>query len=82
MSDNEMPTLFAWAGGEPAIRRMINAFYDRVEHDDLLGPLFPGRVSEEHRVNVGTWWIEVFGGPGAYTDNTVATKTRSHTTTT
>lgn len=68
MSDNEIPTLYAWAGGEPAIRRMINAFYDRVEHDDLLGPLFPGGVSEEHRANVGTWWIEVFGGPGAYTE--------------
>jgi hemoglobin len=46
---------------------MIDAFYDRVEHDDLLSPLFPGGVHEEHRRNVATWWCEVFGGPADYT---------------
>ena len=48
---------------------MINAFYDRVEQDDLLSPLFPGGVHEEHRRNVSTWWCEVFGGPAAYTED-------------
>lgn len=61
------PTLYEWAGGSEAFRRLIDAFYDRVEHDDLLGPLFPGGVSEEHRAHVTTWWIEVFGGPDDYT---------------
>jgi hemoglobin len=46
---------------------MINAFYDRVERDDLLSVLFPGGVSTEHREHVTTWWIEVFGGPADYT---------------
>ena len=64
----DTPTLFEWAGGTAAIRRLIDAFYDRVEHDDLLGPLFPGGVSEEHRANVVLWWSEVLGGPAAYTD--------------
>ena len=40
-----MPTLLEWAGGPAALRRLIDAFYDRVESDDLLGPLFPGGVS-------------------------------------
>jgi len=62
------PTLFEWAGGRGAFDRMINAFYDRVERDDLLAPLFPGGVHEEHRQNVATWWSEVFGGPTDYTD--------------
>jgi hemoglobin len=62
------PTLHEWAGGDPAFRRLIDAFYDRVERDDLLGPLFPGGVSEEHRSHVTTWWIEVFGGAPDYTD--------------
>ena len=62
------PTLYDWAGGDVAIRRMIDCFYDRVEHDDLLGPLFPGGVSEEHRANVTLWWGEVFGGPARYTE--------------
>jgi hemoglobin len=61
------PTLFDWAGGREAFDRMINAFYDRVEEDDLLSPLFPGGVHAEHRRNVTTWWCEVFGGPAEYT---------------
>jgi hemoglobin len=63
-----VPSLFEWAGGEPAIRRMIDAFYDRVEADDLLSPFFPGGVSEHHRARVTVWWVEVLGGPATYTD--------------
>jgi hemoglobin len=61
------PTLHGWAGGDEAFRRMIDAFYDRVERDDLLSRLFPGGVHEEHRRHVTAWWIEVFGGPAGYT---------------
>ncbi len=63
----DYPTLFDWAGGRDAFDRMINAFYDRVERDELLSPFFPGGVHEEHRRNVATWWCEVFGGPADYT---------------
>jgi hemoglobin len=62
------PTLYDWAGGTPAFRRLIDAFYDRVESDDLLSPLFPGGVGETHRDHVVAWWCEVFGGPARYTD--------------
>jgi hemoglobin len=61
-------TLHAWTGGDPASRRLIDVFYDRVERDDLLSPFFPGGVSEEHRAHVTRWWIEVFGGASTYTD--------------
>ncbi len=64
----EAPTLYEWAGGRTAIERMINCFYDRVEQDDLISPLFPGGVSAEHRDHVTTWWCEVFGGPADYTE--------------
>ncbi|MBA2281988.1 MAG: oxidoreductase [Acidimicrobiia bacterium] len=47
---------------------MIDHFYDRVEHDELIAPLFPGGVSREHRDNVAVWWQEVFGGPPRYTE--------------
>jgi hemoglobin len=62
------PTLVEWAGGPPALRRLIDAFYDRVEHDELLSPLFPGGVPEQHRANVTDWWVEVFGGPEVYSE--------------
>src|SRR3954449_517481 len=61
------PTLYEWAGGGQAIERLINAFYDRVEHDDLISPFFPGGVGAEHRDHVVAWWSEVFGGPSRYT---------------
>jgi hemoglobin len=61
------PTLYEWAGGGEAIERLINAFYDRVERDELISPFFPGGVSAEHRNHVVAWWSEVFGGPDTYT---------------
>jgi hemoglobin len=63
-----LPTLFSWAGGYEPLRRMIDAFYDRVEADDLLSPMFPGGVSEQHRSDVTLWWAEVMGGPPTYTE--------------
>jgi hemoglobin len=66
--DSAVPTLCEWSGGPDAIRRLIDAFYDRVERDDLLSPLFPGGVSEEHRAHVTVWWVEVLGGPAAYSE--------------
>src|SRR6202023_4046162 len=65
---SEVPTLYDWAGGRAAIERRIGCFYDRVERDELLSPLFPGGVSEQHREHVTTWWCEVFGGPADYTN--------------
>jgi hemoglobin len=45
----DVPTIYEWAGGEAALERWLNAFYDLVEKDDELARLFGGRVSEEHR---------------------------------
>ncbi len=66
-TDTGDPTLYEWAGGHAALRRLLDAFYDRVEQDPGLSPFFPGGVSEHHRANVTDWWSEVFGGPDVYT---------------
>lgn len=63
-----LPTLHAWAGGDEALRRLIDAFYDRVEQDDALSAFFPGGVAEHHRAHVAAWWSEVMGGATTYTD--------------
>jgi hemoglobin len=68
VSGDDVPTLAEWAGGAAAIGRLINAFYDRVERDDLLSPFFPGGVRRSHREHVSAWWTEVFGGAAAYTE--------------
>jgi hemoglobin len=62
------PTIYEWAGGRTGFERWLNSFYDLVEKDDLLGPVFEGQVTKEHRVHVVTWWCEVMGGPATYTD--------------
>jgi hemoglobin len=66
---SDEPTLFEWAGGAAKFRALIDAFYDRVERDELLSPLFPGGVHEAHRAHVTAWWIEVFGGPPGYSES-------------
>jgi hemoglobin len=68
LPEKGLPSLYDWCGGEAAVGGLINAFYDRVEADDLIGPLFPGGVSTAHREHVTLWWCEVLGGPAAYTE--------------
>lgn len=67
-NQDETPTLYEWAGGGEAFERLLNAFYNRVERDELLSPYFPGGVSRQHRDHVTLWWSEVFGGPSEYTE--------------
>ena len=61
------PTLFAWAGGADALRRLTEVFYNRVLDDPVLAPVF-ARMSPDHRAHVALWLGEVFGGPTTYTD--------------
>ena len=42
------PTLFARIGGRAVVARIIDTFYDRVQADSLLGPLFDH--SERHNI--------------------------------
>lgn len=62
----ETPTIYEWGGGAEAFERWLNAFYDLLEADEELVALFGGRVSEKHREHVTAWWVEVMGGPDAY----------------
>jgi CDGSH-type Zn-finger protein/truncated hemoglobin YjbI len=60
------PTLFEWAGGFPALLRMMRIFYGNyVPEDPLVGSLF-ANMSPDHPERVAAWLSEVFGGPGFY----------------
>ncbi|WP_432943568.1 group II truncated hemoglobin [Kribbella sp. CA-253562] len=61
------PTVYEWAGGAEALRRLTEVFYDRVLEDELLAPVF-AHMSPQHREHVALWLGEVFGGPTKYTD--------------
>ena len=61
------PTIYEWGGERQAFARWLDTFYDLVEGDELVAPVFGGTVTAEHRDHVTTWWCEVMGGPDSYT---------------
>jgi hemoglobin len=61
------PTLYEWAGGEPALQRLTETFYEHVRVDPILSPVFAG-MAADHPKHVATWLGEVFGGPPRYTE--------------
>lgn len=63
----EVPTLYEWAGGAPAIERLTEVFYRHVHADPVLAPVF-AHVGDDHVRHVALWLGEVFGGAPAYTE--------------
>jgi truncated hemoglobin YjbI len=62
------PTLYEWAGGFPALRRMTRLFYEKYVPDDpVLAPVF-ANIGPDHPERVATWLGEVFGGPKDYSE--------------
>ncbi len=61
------PTLYEWAGGAEALRRLLDAFYDRVGSDPVLEPVFRS-MAPGHAAHVAAFIGEVFGGPKTYSD--------------
>ena len=60
-------TLYELVGGEEIFRRLVDAFYARVEKDSLLRPLFP------EELEAGKHWqflflSQFFGGPTTYAE--------------
>jgi hemoglobin len=62
------PTIFEQAGGTSAFRRLVDAFYARVEQDPLLRPLFPADLGpgKEHQY---LFLVQYFGGPASYSEH-------------
>ena len=61
-----MPTLYEHAGGEEALHRLEQIFYDSVLRDPLLQPLF--RAGQPQHVDHLTMFTaESFGGPNRFT---------------
>ena len=60
-----MPSLFEHAGGEPALHRLEQIFYDSVLADPLLQPLF-GAGKASHVDHLTAFTAESFGGPNRF----------------
>ena len=62
----ERPSLYEHAGGEAALHRLEQLFYDRVLRDPLLQPLF-GEGQPQHVEHLTMFTAETFGGPDRFT---------------
>lgn len=60
-----IPTLYEWAGGMPAIEKLMAVFYQKVLKDELLEPVFK-HMSPTHQLHVAHFVAEVFGGLKIY----------------
>lgn len=62
---SNQPTIYELAGGDAPFRRMVDGFYDRIERDPLLRPMFPADLApgREHQFLFIT---QYFGGPPRY----------------
>jgi CDGSH-type Zn-finger protein/truncated hemoglobin YjbI/ferredoxin len=61
-------TVYEWAGGLDALRRLTARFYQQVltEPDPILEPVFRG-MDHRHPEHVAAWLAETLGGPASYT---------------
>lgn len=58
-------SVFEYVGGEVTFRRLVDAFYRRVEEDPLLDALFPAE-REDGKEAQFLFLIQYFGGPRRY----------------
>jgi hemoglobin len=52
--------------GEEGFARLVAAFYGRVPHDDILGPMYAGRDLAAAEQRLRDFLIYRFGGPPRY----------------
>jgi len=59
------PSLYEPIGGEAALTRIVDRFYDAVATDTLLRPLYPDDLSESRRT-LRLFLMQYFGGDNSY----------------
>ncbi|MGG1517528.1 globin [Paenibacillus oryzisoli] len=67
MSETNSNTVYDLMGGAATIRRLVEAFYPKVQAHPLLGPLFPEDISPVMDKQY-LFLTQFFGGPQLYSD--------------
>ena len=65
MEDQNVPSLYQWLGGTDTLIRLTTRFYERVNDDAVLAPLF-AHMGADHPTHVAAFLAEVLGGPKTY----------------
>ena len=63
------PSMFEFAGGEPAFLALAAAHHERCLQDPELNHPFSHGVNPEHVQRLAYYWAEVFGGPARYSES-------------
>ncbi len=67
-SGDPQPTVYDAVGGRAFFDRVIGRFYDAVEVDPLLRPLYPDDLTESRRTTAGFFAQYWGGGTAQYSD--------------
>lgn len=67
MAQNNIPTVYEYAGGLSKFEQLTEVFYDKVLKDEILEPVFR-HMAKEHSKHVARFLAEVFMGPPYYSD--------------
>jgi hemoglobin len=63
------PSIFEFAGGEPAFRALAAAHHERCLQDPVLSHPFENPNHPQHVERLGSYWAEVFGGPARFSQS-------------
>ena len=63
------PSIFEFAGGEPAFLALATAHHERCLADPVLNHPFSHPGHPEHVQRLASYWAEVFGGPARYSQS-------------
>ncbi len=67
MNDEPERSLYEDVGGMPFFEALVGRFYDGVERDDVLRPLYPDDL-EPPRRHLALFLAQYWGGPSEYND--------------
>lgn len=60
-------TVYEAAGGEPAFTRLMDAFFERVEQDEILSDIYPDDLAPG-KERLRLFFIQYWGGPTTYSE--------------
>jgi hemoglobin len=63
------PSMFDFAGGEPAFLALAAATHERCLQDPELNHPFSHGLNPHHLEHLAAYWAEVFGGPARYSES-------------
>ena len=61
------PTVYEAVGGQEFFDNLVNRFYDRVENDPLLRPMYPKNL-QPSRARLAGFLAQYWGGPPLYSE--------------